>query len=497
MIGWVFSQDEVFSRASRKGEMIMSSEMLDMLIFGGDVVTPKGVIKASVGVRGEKIVSITDSSFSKPPAKEVVNASGKLVLPGAIDVHVHFKTFNAQVDDLATLSTSAAHGGVTTIVSFISHRTDLPEDGLGPFRGMRLVDYLGLFIEEGRQGSVIDFGFHGRIIDDWDVIAQIPELHKMGVLSFKVNCGYRKRGRSFNDDYMIGTMESVAALGGLLQIHAENGILIDYLENKLIRDNRINPVDFYDSRPGVAEADAVARDIKFAKFTNCPIYIVHLSSWEALEEIKNARSRGQYVFAETCPQYLLLTNKLMEKYGGLAKIGPPLRGEKDNESMWEGIAQGYIQVVGTDHAAYTKAAKASGGDNIFKVPFGCPGTETMLRLMYNEGVLKGRITLERLVELISENPARIFGLYPRKGVIQIGADADIVILNPNQDFVIRAEGQHSKADYSLYEGMKGKGVPEISILRGKVLLKDGEIRQTGGYGKFIPRPVEGWPGYPF
>lgn len=475
----------------------MDTIMLDTLVYGGSVAIPGGIITADIGISGEKIVSITDSSSLRPPAKEFINATGKLVLPGMIDVHVHFNTFNAFVDDLATLSRSAAHGGITTIVSFVSMRSDLSDDGLGPFRSMKLLDYIGLFIEEGRKGSVIDFGFHSRLIDDWDVIAQIPELAKNGMISFKVGTGYKKRGRSFADDYMVATMESVAAQGGLVQIHAENGILIDYLENKLMKSGRTSSRDFYPSRPDVAEADAVARNIKFAKFTNCSIYIVHLSAKQALEEIKLARLSGQRVFAETCPQYLLLTDKLLEKLGGLAKIGPPLRQEKDNAAMWEGIAKGFIQVIGSDHAAYTKAVKASGGGNIFSVVFGCPGTETIVQLMYSEGVRKGRITMQRFVELLSENPARIFGLYPCKGAIQVGSDADLVIFDPNKDFLITAQNQHTNADYTFYEGWTGKGVPEITLLRGKILLENGELKQSGGYGRFIPRPVAGWPGYPF
>lgn len=475
----------------------MASETVDMVIHGGNVVTPAGVIKADVGIDGEKIVFITDSSCLRISAREVINASGKLLLPGIIDAHVHFNTFSDHVDDLSSLGRSAAHGGVTTIIPFISERVDIEGDGLDPLRGQTLIDYIGHFIEEGQHNSVVDYSFHSRIIANWGIIKQIPELCKNGIMSFKVTTGYKKRGRSFADDYMFGTMEMIASSGGLLQIHAENGELIDYLEDKLFKEGRTRPADFLSSRPGVAEADTVASVIKFAKLAHCPIYIVHLSSWEALEEIKIARAKGQRVFAETCPQYLFLTNELLLEYGGLAKIGPPLREKKDNEAIWEGIRQGFIQVVGSDHAPRTKAVKASAGENIFNVPFGAPGTETMLQLIYSEGVRKGRINLQRLAELLSENPAKIYGLYPRKGVIQVGSDADIVIFNPDRDFIITSESQHTNADYTLYEGIRGKGVPEISVLRGRILLENGKLKQIGGYGKFISRPVKSWTGWPF
>lgn len=448
---------------------------VDLLISSGRVVAGEAIVDASVAVTGERIVAVCGPD-ADIPAAEVVDARGLYVVPGAIDPHVHFKIFNSMVDDFTTASTAAAHGGVTTMMPFVSgdERMSVPE----------WIDY---WIDEGQRHSVVDFAMHCRLRPDPTLIDQVPDAIARGVTSVKMFQAYRKRGMLFSDDLLLRTMEIVARHGGLAMVHAENGWVIDHLEDRLVADGRTGPEHYLASRPHLAEGEAVARAIALAEIAGCPLYIVHLSTREGLEAIAAARARGQQVFAETCPQYLYLTDAEMTRQKGLAKIAPPLRWDRDREALWGGLDRGDVQTVGSDHAPFTVAEKRIGENNIFEAGFGMPGIETMAPLLWSAGLESGSLSLPQTVAALSENTAKIFGLYPRKGAIRVGSDADLVLLDPESEWTIQGSELHSQAGYTCFEGRRVKGKVVASFLRGRPLLRDGKIQLAPGSGRHIPR----------
>jgi dihydropyrimidinase len=298
-----------------------------------------------------------------------------------------------------------------------------------------------------------------------------------------------------SDEFIAMAMERLAPLGGLCQLHCENGDILYYLENKAIAEGRVAPADFPPTCPDWTEEEAINRAINIGALTGCPVYVVHLSTRLGLERIKLAQSLGQRVWTETCPQYLLLTDSEMERWGPLAKIGPPLRpaGGGDGEALWRGSAQGFIAAVASDHSPRPKAMKEPGWKNIFvdaegkPVPFGSPSIETLVPLMYSEGVVKRGLPITWMARTLAENPARMFGLYPRKGSIRVGADADLTIIDPEPDRTITVSEHHGIAGWTLYEGWKARGRPWMSLLRGRVLLNAGRLEQRPGSGQYLHR----------
>ena len=353
---------------------------------------------------------------------------------------------------------------------------------------------------------MVDFGFHMILQNRPYILDGLRQAMEMEVKSYKMFMAYKKRpGRLCDDDYICQAMELVSAGGGVLQLHCESGNIIEYLENKLIAEGHTHPTDFPRAAPDWAEEEAVNRAIQMGAATRCPTYVVHLSTQLGLERIKQAQSLGQAVWTETCPQYLLLSDAEMARQGPLAKIGPPLRPEDgpDRDALWRGLAQGYTSIVASDHAPYPPELKKPGWDNIFvtpdgaSVPFGSPGMETILSLMYSEGVVRRGLPIWWLARVMSENPARIFGLYPRKGTIQVGSDADLLIMDPGGDRGITAKDHYSNAGYTLFEGWQVSGRPWMTLLRGQVLLNQGKLEQQPGFGRFLecegPRAPIGGP----
>jgi dihydropyrimidinase len=343
------------------------------------------------------------------------------------------------------------------------------------------------FIEVEGKGCVVDFGYHAFLSDRPGFLEDIPKIVELGVTSFKFMMDYKKRGHMASDSFLFRAMKKVAQVGGLAMVHAEDGDIIDSLEDEMIAAGRVGFRDFYPTRPNQTEELSVLKAIQTADIAGCPLYVVHLSAAEALVRIKEAHAAGKRVWAETCPQYILLTDDLMDTMGPLAKVGPPLRTQPDIEAIWDGVVNGWISVIGSDHSAHSRETKKPGYTNIFNGHFGCPSIETMLPVMYSEAVTKRGLAPWMLARRLSENPARIFGLYPRKGAIQVGSDADLVMVDPQKEMTIRGEEQHSNAGYSLFEGWKVKGIPVLSLLRGQVLLKDGQLMQNPGYGRFLKR----------
>jgi dihydropyrimidinase len=295
---------------------------------------------------------------------------------------------------------------------------------------------------------------------------------------------FAKRGMNVSDKLLIAVMDRIGRLGGISMVHAE-GVACEYLEEQFIAEGKISPAFYPQSRPNQFEADAVSRAIIFANTVNCPLYLVHLSARESLGPVRNARAAGQVVYAETCPHYLTLTDDIFERFGSLAKCAPPIRKAADVEAMWGAIRNHLVDVVASDHSGQKMEKRQS--NNVFDAPFGISGTETMFYLLHEEGVNRKRIGLPMLVKVLSENPAKIFGLYPKKGTLRVGSDADLVILDPGESHVIGAKTLHGKSDFTLYEGWKCSGKPVLTMQRGKIVLKDGVLNSKPGDGIFLRR----------
>jgi dihydropyrimidinase len=438
----------------------------DFLIRGGMVVSGSGIRKADVGILGEQIVSVK-AGLKSEDATGVIDASGKYVLPGVIDVHSH----PIYEDDLGAVSVLAAYGGTTTLIHFAYAKP-----------GMKLADTVKQFKEDGLRRSCLDFGIHGALFDPASQIEDIPKTFDMGITSFKMFMTYAKLKWMTDDYHLTAAMEVIAQCGGLAMVHAESGLVTDYLEDRSLKKGEDQKAVFLKTRPDYLEAEAVFRAISIAAVMECPLYIVHLSTGKGVEVVQKAKAEGQTLYVETCPQYLTLTDEVLQRLGPLAKIGPPLRTEKDRLALWKAIQEGTIDTVASDHAP--KAKKKD--DPFFEAPFGSPQAETMLTVTYDEGVNTGRIGPCRLVELLCENPAKIFGLYPKKGAVQSGSDADVVLFDPSEIITLLPENQHSAAGYTLYEGRSCLGKPIMTIQRGRVMVEGNEFKGKPGGAKFLP-----------
>ncbi len=463
---------------------------MSVLIKGGTIVTSTGRYVADVFADGDKITAI--GSNLDNPADEVVDAKGKYVLPGAIDPHTHlampFMGTHAQ-DDYETGTIAAACGGVTSVVDF-----DLQQKGESLLEAIERK-------QSWAEGKVaIDYSLHPAVMDPRpEVIAEVQKaILDYGTPSFKIFMVYDFR---VDDATMIKLLEQTKKYGGLVQVHAENVYMIDHLNAELEKEGKLEPYYHAVSRPNIAEEEAIARAAKMVEMTGSRIYIVHLSSKEGLFKVKEARDHGIDVYAETCPQYLLLDEERYKEpdfQGAKYVMSPPLRTRESNEALWAGLNSGDLQVVATDHCPFDFQGKKDmfGKDDYKKIPNGAPGIETLLMLMHSEGVVKGRISLEKMVETLSTGTARMFGLKD-KGAVQVGKDADLVVFDPNRKFTITQSKLHMNVDYTPYEGFEITGMPEKVYSRGKKVAEwNGEqVDFVGevGRGRFIKRePFEGF-----
>jgi len=441
-------------------------DSLDLVIKGGLVVTGGRIARVDLGIQGEQIAEIApDLNLGR--AGRVIDATGKFVLPGVIDVHTH----PVYLDDLGGISVTAAHGGVTTMIHYAYAKP-----------GMKLIETLEKFRDDGLAHSVLDFCLHGGLFDVKNQLADVPAAFKLGVTSFKVFMTYAKLKWMTDDYWLTALMDVVAGERGLVAVHAENGLATDYLEDKFLREGRSPVESFTAMRPDLLEAEALNRAMSLAQVMGCPLYVPHNSAAACLEPLRRAQARGWKVYGETCPQYLTLTQETTARVGPLAKIGPPLRTPADNEALWQGLADGTLMTVGSDHAP--KAKKTT--DDFFQAPYGSPQIETMLTVMYDAGVNGGKISLPRLVQVMSETPAKLFGLYPRKGTLAVGSDADLVIWDPTRTHTLSVATQHSHATYTLYEGREVTGAPVLTMQRGAVIVEDGRLVAGPGRAKFLP-----------
>jgi len=441
----------------------------DLLVKGGLVVSGSGIRKMDLAVKEGQIACLKPE-ISAEEAGQVKDVSGKYVIPGVIDVHVH----PLYDDDMESLSRSAAYGGTTTILGFFYAKPGTP-----------IAEPIEKAKGEGLQKSYLDFGIHVGILDPASQIKEISEAIKRGVSSFKMFMTYAKVGWMANDYHLAAAMDRIAECGGLVMLHAENGSANDYLEDRSIQRGEDQKRVFLKIRPDDLEAEAIFRAFSIGAVTHCPVYIVHASSAKSIRVIEQAKAEGQVVYAETCPQYLALTDKDLLQLGAFAKISPPLREEKDRLALWQAVEKGVLDLIASDHAPKAKKKE----DSFLEAPYGSPQAETMLNITYDEGVNRGRIGMCKLVQLLSENPAKIFGLYPQKGVLQEGSDADIVVFDPNFVHIIQSQTQHSKTPFSLYEGRKCLGAPILSLQRGKILLENGEIKRRPGGAQFLPTKI--------
>ena len=458
----------------------MSARGVDLIVRGGRIVTATDVFEAAVAITRGAIAAIGPEEML-PPAGRVIDAAGKIVFPGLIDCHLHV---GPEYDDWKTSALAAARTGLTTLVPFVTC-----DDG------ERLPKAIHRLREEAEGASVIDVGFHVILNHEPAVLDDLAEAVSLGVRSFKMFMTYKKRGkRMVSDEFLCKAMERLAPLGALCQLHCENGDVLCYLEDKAIAEGRTAPADFPATCPDWTEEEAINRAVLIGRLTDCPVYVVHLSTKLGLERIKRAQAEGQRVWVETCPQYLLLTDREMERLGPFAKIGPPLRPADgpDRDALWAGLAGGYINTIASDHAPRPPQFKEPGRTNIFvdpqgkPIPFGAPSLETLTNLIYSEGVVKRGLPLPWMARVMAENPARIFGLFPRKGAIRVGADADLTIWDPAAEWTIRQRQHLSVAGYTPYEGWTMRGRAWMTLVRGQVVLNpDGELEQEPGFGQYL------------
>jgi dihydropyrimidinase len=453
------------------------------LISGGTVVTADGSSRADVLVDGETIALIgRDLEATGVSPDETIDAKGKYVIPGAIDVHTHMElpfggTFAK--DTFETGTRAAAFGGTTTIVDFAVQS-----------RGKSLREGLDAWHAKAEGNAVTDYGFHMIMSDVNDAtLVEMDKLVDEGVPDFKLFTAYP--GVFFSDDAAVfRAMERTRENGGLVMMHAENGPAIDVVAAEYADAGKTDPYYHGVVRYPIFEGEATNRVIRLAEAAGVPVYIVHLSARDALNEVRAARDRGAMAFAETCPQYLFLSlDDLGNGFEGAKYIcSPPLRPKDHQDELWSGLRKDDLQVVSTDHCPFDfKGQKELGRGDFRKVPNGLPGVEDRVDLLHDGAVVGGRLTRERWVDVISTAPARMFGLYPKKGAVAVGSDADLVVYDPNRRRTISAKTHHMDVDYSCYEGRTVQGASDVVLSRGSVVVRDGQFTGRKGYGRFLKR----------
>lgn len=449
---------------------------LDCIIKNGNLVIPKqGIIEGALGIKDEKI-SVISKNLDSMTAKQVIDAKGKYVLPGVIEPHVHFGLGSRLDEDFVTETRSAATGGASTVLTYYRQKEPYEE----------IFDEIKTL---GEERSCIDFSIHLGISSE-EHIRNIPKyVEDFGVSSFKFLMAYkgedakRMGSAEMTDGVFYDALLILKECNGVLPcIHAENIELIWSIRKKLIDQGRSDPAAWADSRPDFTESEYVRRALFLAELTDCPLYIVHLTCKKALEEVISCRQHYSKVFVETCPVYLTHTKESMTD--NLLKISPPVRSREDNEALWNGIKDGSIQTVGSDHLALKKESKRG---SIWDASMGISGTATVLPVLLSEGVHKRNISLERIAEITSYNVAKIFHLYPQKGNIQIGSDADLTIVDLEKEKTVSHNMLNSSSDFSVYENWRLRGWPILTMVRGNVVMQDGEIIGQKGFGKFVRR----------
>ena len=457
----------------------------DLLVRGGSVVTAGGTARCDVGIREGRIVALGEGLG---PARETLDAKGRLVLPGGVDAHCHVDQVSSTglltADDFFTGGVSAACGGTTTIIPFAAQH-----------RGQSLRKVVADYHARAEPRAFVDYAFHLIVSDPTDQVLgdELPALAREGYTSLKVYLTYD--ALRLSDRQVLDVLAVAKREGALTMFHAENHDAIAWMTARLVADGHTSPRYHALARPQAAEREATARSCALAELVGVPILIVHVSCGGALEEIRRSRSRGATVYAETCPQYLVFTAADLDRpgfEGAKWMFSPPARDREAQEALWAGLADGTIDVFSSDHAPYRfddpQGKKAHGEEAPFtKVPNGVPSLELRMPLLFSEGVTTGRISLERFVDLTATAPARLYGLHPGKGCIQLGADADLAVWDPEREVMVTQALLHDRMDYTPFEGMRVRGWPVVTVSRGEVIWADGQVRGGPGRGRFVRR----------
>jgi dihydropyrimidinase len=453
---------------------------MDLVITNGTIATADGTYRADLGIADGKIAQI---GGAMPKAARMIDAAGCYVMPGGVDVHTHldspvYNFFSA--DDFRTGTIAAACGGTTTLIDFCAQE-----------KGQSLTDALATWDRKALGKAAIDYGYHIIVKDMTDaVFEELVTLLERGITSFKLFMAY-KGAQMIDDLALVKALHQAKSSGALVMVHAENGDAAYFLQREYMKAGKTAPKYHAATRPPRVEAEATARAIALAEIIGAPIFIVHLTCEEALEEVVRGKTRGVEVMAETCTQYLYAVKEDLDKpdfEGAKFVFTPPARTKHDHEILWRAIAQGLIEDVSSDHAAtnFKGQKDHAGTDDFTKIPNGGPGIEERLMMIY-KGVNEGRLSMAQFVDIVATRPARVFGLYPRKGVIAVGSDADVVVWDPNAAFTLTNDKLHHAVDYTNYEGMQVEGAPRTVLLRGKVIVENRDYVGAPGEGRFLKR----------
>ena len=448
----------------------------DKVLFGGEIVLETGVVKASLGINDGKIAAIMEPGVEFE-AKDILDISNRVVFPGLIDPHVHLWEPGplSYREDFLHGTQAAAAGGVTTVIEM-------------PLSVPPVIDQESFEIKynTASDNSVVDFALWGGLIPS--SVDNLEQLHELGCVAFKAFMSYANDDYPHTPDhYLLEAMEKTSKFNGLIGVHAENADVVDYFSKRFEKEGIMDPEAHSDGRPIVAEMDAIQRAVLFAESTGCRLYIVHMTAPEGGEVVRRAKERGAQIYNETCPHYLIFDKSQLRKSGSFAKCNPPLRSREDVEKLWEQIFKGNVDCIGSDHGPYTDEEKLEHGENIWKAPSGFAGIELILPIMITEGYHNRGLSLDSIAKLTATKAAKIFDIYPRKGSITIGSDADLAIVDLNEEWVYTGEKTLSKTKSSkgIYEGLSLKGKISTTLVRGEIVYDTGKIQVSPGYGAYI------------
>jgi allantoinase len=450
---------------------------VDVVIVNGKLVTSDSVIEADLVIDGGKFTAISMGQ-PLPDAKRVVDAEGNHVLPGVVDEHVHFQDMGrSAVADFIESSTAAAIGGVTTAMEM---PLTIPATTTArAFEEKRKV---------AEEKFIVDFALYGGAVPG--NLDELPKMVSAGAVGFKAMMAGSVPGlfEILDDGLLLDTFNVIGECNSIITVHAENEAVISNLESRLKAAGRTDAAAFFESRPVVQELEAITRAAMLAAETDCHLHVVHVSCPQGIDLISQRKEEGQRITAETGPHYLLLSEEDAHRLGPYVKFSPPARSKKETERLWKQLADGKVDTLGSDHGAHEKENKEKGWNNIWDAGNGALGVETMLPVMLSEGVNGGIISIQQLVSLISTNPAKLFGIYPQKGAIQVGSDADVVIVDLNREHTIKSENLHTRQKHTPFEGLVVRGMPVLTMVRGETVMENGKVVGKPGFGRFV-RPV--------
>jgi len=442
---------------------------VDLIIKNGKIATVHGVYEGGLAIDNGKIVAIAKSP-DLPDASRAIDAKGKIVMPGVVEDHVHAWWY----EDYHRCSRAAAAGGITTMI-------DQPIN-VPPTTSAEAIEDKKRKVE---NDSIIDYAIYGGVTPE--SVDEIPAMHRAGAVGFKGAMFPTVGFPRLDDASLLEAFRKVKEVGSTIGLHAENEEIILALSEKLKKAGRSDPMAHQESRPIISELEAISRAVLFAREVGNSLVIFHTTIADGAEMVHHAKTGGVNAYVETCPQYLLLYEELMRDMKAYAKFNPPVRPKREAERLWNAMRKGYIDIIGSDHSSWPKEEKDKGEINIWEAGPGAPAVQTTLQLMFSEGVNKGKIALESLVAMMCENPAKIWGIYPRKGTISVGSDGDITILDPKKEGAISPETSHYHTGWTPYEGLKVVGLPVYTIVRGEMVAENGVVVGKPGYGQLITR----------